>query len=1102
MNNITAVDVFLGHPLVDATEKHLLQRLRRDLAVRGISARILANLQVGSDFRELDFFIISDDRAVMCELKGYGNPVVARANGRWQYLVNGRLLPLEGNAYRQAQDGGYALSDEMRAFARATGAPGPTKDKFVKDFELVVCLYPSIHQGSDIDRHRWVRAVGYDELLARLEQPGPRPAWSEGHWDAFVRHLGLYRDGEDAESARALRVSTAAVDEYSARFVNARQSCLPPLVPTSVHVAGALTDRPDLASTLTAGHDLLLHGASGQGKTLWASYAAVALGSAGQLPIWLPAGAYEDDFATFLARAIAPYTTLTAAQIVAAARAAGRGVALIVDGLNECPETLRASLIAGVQAVRLRASSHSVLVTAQRVEELPAGLSLQAIELRSPGEAERRAILATDGAEWLVDGLAGFETPFDLTLAAACADDLAQPVSPVELLDVYVDRVTDGEPTRAALRSIAWRMHQELRLSVRAAAVVRSTRRELGLTVDEIRQALSCQLLTVVRGRVAFRHERFASFLAAEALLLSCGDGQAAARALNEPRSTPIRRDAVGLESDDCRLGDMLGAVEDHDLLVTAVEGRLGELARRTAMAMLVDALHIASARAASAEIRFVPGAAGPVQDAWQMPWTLTPSETAQLMAAGRCLRGGLLLDEAARLVEQTDALCTAWETGAGGRPSNARGRTFVATYASGRPASDAALPATIVVRACDEDRFRSGQRTDASAVARALMARTPASSPGVLLLAMSLLRPVFEDGADLVVPLVAACLASDADHLRLEALQLVEESARRLDPDAHEAVLAAVRDVETDNIFLSSAVVEALAALGDIQPSSTVDDLVTEIRGLLARPDDPLAWRQAVGAVSSQFEDEDIVGPYHEAIRSLDDTERDVLFAMALHAARPDDIHVGWLLEQIDGLDEPRLRSAVLDFLGRVDPFEWHSTQWGIASTLLALRSLAHAGVPRPQMRAKQEAAAWETFVDVIDGLLRHGSEQAEPAQANEDHCRRLVTEHRSVVADLLSHLRSARVVMWNDDLDLEAQLVGALGDELVEVLVWSLEHPDQLRSPFHFSWQDDRSRHIVEVLGRVGDARAADALRRFADDRTLGVAAAEAVREIEARR
>lgn len=1103
MNNTAAVDVFLGHPLVDATEKHFLARLRRDLSQRGLRARILANLEVGATgLRELDFVIVTECRAVVCELKGYSNPIVAQINGRWKTIANGTVLEMDGNPYRQVLDGGYALSDGMRDFANKSEAPAARKGKFIKDLDLVVCLFPSVPADSEIERHKWVRVVGYEELLAQLTDPGRRPEWGDQDWDAFVRDLGLYRDEEDEEAARAVRVSVSVIDEYCARFVHARQPELDALVPTRVSIDGSPVPRPNLRAGLVNGRDFLLYGSSGQGKTLWAAHTAVEMASAGDVPIWLTAGAYEDDFATHLARGVAPYTTHAASELVAAARTAGRSVLLIVDGLNECPESWRPSLMDGMRAVRLHASNHSILVTTQRPMDLPAGLSPASVELLPPDEAERRAILAAAQAEHVLDALDGFDTPFDLTIAASCVDHISDGAAPVELLDEYVDRVSECEPTRAILRSIAWRMQQELRLSLRTPDVVRTTRRELGVSPEEIDRAFECRLLVVAQGRLSFRHERFARFLAADALLLRCADGSAVARMLNEPRSAPIRGDLVGLESDETRLGDILSGVEDDDLLVAAAEGRLGKLARRVAIGVLVEALRVASAQTASSETRFVPSAAGATLDAWELPSSLTARDFAQLLAAGRCFRRGLLLDEVAHLVEQADALCAAWEAGADGNRAIEPGRAFVATYASGRPVDDIALPAAAVVRGCVEAYFRGGDRSDTSRVARALLERSDTPGPGILYLALNLLRSRPSEALDLLPRLVPASLACPAYHLRLEALELVEQIGRTadLESDVRDALLDAIRGVETDNLLLSSSVVEALASLGDIEPISTLDGITAELADILSRPDDPLAWRKALGAISSQFEEEEIVGPYHEAIESLGVRKRDLLLAMALRASDADDFSTRWVLEEVRNLEEPRLRSAVGDMLSRIDPAGWHSAQWGIASTVLGLRLFAHAGLRPPSTRPTEEIAAWHALIEILNGILREaeGAEQSDEVQTS---CRLLITEHRAVAADLLYQLHSARTVMWNDDLDYEAEIVEMLGPQLVDVLVWSLEHPDQLQSPVRWGFEPQRSVYIVELLGQLGDSRAADVLRRFADDPRLGTAAVGAVQEIESR-
>ncbi len=67
------------------------------------------------------------------------------------------------------------------------------------------------------------------------------------------------------------------------------------------------------------------------------------------------------------------------------------------------------------------------------------------------------------------------------------------------------------------------------------------------------------------------------------------------------------------------------------------------------------------------------------------------------------------------------------------------------------------------------------------------------------------------------------------------------------------------------------------------------------------------------------------------------------------------------------------------------------------------------------------------------------------------------------------------------------------------VDALIWSLEHPDQVR-PLGRPDMDLR-RDIIELLGRLGDPKTAEALRRFTGERDIGEAAATAIRAIEAR-
>jgi hypothetical protein len=489
------VDVHLGNPLVDSTEKQFLERLRRDLEACGIEARVYANIQVGH--RQVDFLIVTSACAVLVELKRAGrDPVVGGINGRWERIVRGRRVgfPGDGNPYRQCHDAAYALGDAMRDYARAAGAPQPPRGQFIRTFHSVVCLYAAIPAGSQIDPHRHVRILGYDQLLDRLAQPGRDLGWTDEQWDGFSEHLHLYPEQEDTDAERAARHDRSVADEYCARFAADRVGDLPPIVDTNIRIDDVPADRPDLVAELLGGQDVTVMGGSGGGKTLWAEHTASELSGRGHLVVWLEANAFSGDFATFLARSTAPYTTHQARDLLGAAKRAGRCVVIVIDGLNECPDSLRGLLLDGVHALQLRDPSMTVLVTTQDAPPAATG-DARAIELCPLNADEHAAVLAAYGAEHLAGDIDAFASPLELSLAAACADQLPEHPSHADLFDLYIAKLHPTASARGAVRAIAERMHDDMRLSLPAPDVARTLRRDLHLSDTEIDSALSPPLV-------------------------------------------------------------------------------------------------------------------------------------------------------------------------------------------------------------------------------------------------------------------------------------------------------------------------------------------------------------------------------------------------------------------------------------------------------------------------------------------------------------------------------------------------------------------------------------------------------------------------------
>ena len=75
MNTNISVEVYLGNPITVASEARFPARLRRDLVKFGVSARILANLHLGADDRQVDFVGVTGAHVLQ------GRPRVHRPRG-------------------------------------------------------------------------------------------------------------------------------------------------------------------------------------------------------------------------------------------------------------------------------------------------------------------------------------------------------------------------------------------------------------------------------------------------------------------------------------------------------------------------------------------------------------------------------------------------------------------------------------------------------------------------------------------------------------------------------------------------------------------------------------------------------------------------------------------------------------------------------------------------------------------------------------------------------------------------------------------------------------------------------------------------------------
>jgi|GEM_PF-6803347 len=1091
MTTNSSVEVFLGNPIEISSEQQFLARMQSDMRRQGVACRILGNLHLGRTARQVDFVVVTEHRTVLVELKTFPGPVVAAPkNGDWQVRVGAEDVREYGNPAWQAQQATFALSDELHAFAAEEAVPAPSHGKFFRDVDTVVCAFPALPEGSCVGEMPFVTVLGYADLLEGVQCPGRRVAWADSDWDAFGQRLNLYRADDDSQEGVVRRAGVAAVDAYRGLYLRAH-SHLPPLVNTAVRVAGTNAPRPDLPGELTKGRAVLLHGPSEFGKTLWARSTGAELAGAGEIPIWLATETCDTSFRTSLARAISPYTSLSPDELLRAAEAAGRAVVFIVDDLARAPDAVRQAVLAGAQAVRLRHRTCGLLMTAQTTDAASSVPDMD-VELLAPADSERQALLDAYGAPEIIDRCDAFRSPLELSLAAASAGTIPSEASAAELLDMHIDRLVAGnDRLRSGIRAVAHIMHNSVTPSPRRPDLARELRRNYAMTDTELQALWSCPLLTVAHGRVSFRHERFEHFLAAESLVIDTADAKTLARMLNGPRCATLRADAVALERDERRVGEILFACEHSDLLFAAATGRLGVRAAAVTETILTDALNVACTQTRKGDATFDAGADFVFGGKWTLPHG--PAVHAHLATIGRLLTHGRFVDGCARLLDSTDTLCARLLEEAHPASSAFADLMFAATYALGGRNT---LPATTLVRSAAEEAMFNCDRPETAEVALELMRGQDKDALGRLYVAAEFIHGA--TSSPILAEVIVRCLEACRYHLCLLGLQLAHDRGRSLDDRERRRVLDMVHALPTDNLAISSSIVETLSALGDLTPARTIDDIAEKIQVVLGMRDDPMGQKMAYGIISNQFET-DAIGPYYEAVVTLSDSDRQRLLAMALDGGETDSMSMGWILGEIKDLANPFTRSAVERYVARADPSNWFSAQEGMDGIVRALRLLAADDIPLPNPVDNGAAdPAWRASLALIMSSLG-GADNPQPI---EEAWATLVDRHPNVVASLLLNLRR----MWGlhatgleKSEDVHDRLLAMMPAAGLSVLIWSLEHSDRVRSLCRY---DHGSReYLVGVLGQIGDRRASETLRRLIDDPTVGEAAAVAVRAIETR-
>ena len=327
-------------------------------------------------------------------------------------------------------------------------------------------------------------------------------------------------------------------------------------------------------------------------------------------------------------------------------------------------------------------------------------------------------------------------------------------------------------------------------------------------------------------------------------------------------------------------------ALADADVMTAAIMGELGELARDVVCSDAASFLAEATYATISDDIQVdIVAADGPTFYRWRMSREWSREQCALLSAIGRCLCKGAFTEEVALLLDHT-----------------------------------------------------------AVGAARALAHGAGPRSWGRLYMATLLLDASDPEDAAILPDLLRAAWDAVGYPLRLQALHMVRDAAYEVSEVVRVQVAAVLEQLHTPHLLLNTALVEAQAAYGMIEPMRSLEEIRVQIEHLLASEDDSNAWGSARSVVMSRLEDEELWGPFAEAIDELSPPDRVRLLVMAARGSMPGDFGTDWILRDLvgsDALQEPRARGVLIRFASCLGPARL-SVQDAVATHLEAVRGCA----------------------------------------------------------------------------------------------------------------------------------------------------------------
>jgi Nuclease-related domain len=1119
------MEILIGAPL-SGDEAYVLRRMASDLA--GIpSLLILANFEIPrpKNSCQIDFVVATPARTELIELKNFDGPIFGGENGHWTlHDRSGKPFTHAGeNPWQQAKNAKLFLNDTMWKYLKNTpGVPSPHTGRFF-EFDASVCIYPKIDPQSRLTRGNqkaWVRS--YDELIAALKTQPISSTWNLNNWRTFaVDWLHLTPVSLAGATDLTVLQAEAALASYLSRSLAiVGENLQPLLVSSDDQICGDA-----LISKLLEPHNHLLIGKSGLGKSFHLSHLILHLSHSAEIPIDFKARHYTGQLASAIDRSLGTRTTMTFPVLLDTIRSAGLTPVLIVDNLHECNAGLVQDLLKDLYAVQLKHNAR-VVISSQSVVDSAGGLSFNVLELAALSSDHKRKIYCAhaglpESESTHVDYLCGrFSNAYDLAIAGRCHKASAKSMTRFSLYKEYAATVLSKDSysaLTALLRRCAMVMDADLRYWLprdRFDTIVEEFVKQSHPSFDVYGRLSQCRIVRMDEDSFEFEHDLLRDYFLAEHFRRAFDDVNALAAELMRPRYQHLISLIVASKPQKPDIEILLQSATSVEVLADALRGYLCPTVQQVLTdqceRVLADAvddlpnlrLHLNDGGEGNTPSVIWPTISG------NRPWSRYQSLLVELI--GQNLHIPSFRNKVLQLLDMTEGILhSRIEEDARSLGLNPRGiwSEIVRVYGLLLHPSMTIPISTILVSLRASLMFPERRQLDPE-LRLALLERVERGTPSDFAIFLLLQTGAYgHNDVDFLIKMLLLGWNSRLPILRIEAMHMIHSQAhfvRSKHPDRVDEIADYLERMQSKDLFLGSAITEALAAFERLQLSLTSDDALNEMKELLSassgatEPADTKGHSDAANSLIDRIFEDVFQGIYYDAYRELSTAEKIQLLKLAAHSNSVG-FYTCWILQELLHLNPDHATAIFSHFASNVDATAFSPSDAAGAFTLGIIGCAKFGHAPeRPARSMSQDEMAWHLLGRLLYELRSKGS--IPDVQAN-SLWNLLLTETPFAAADALRHIETPHI-MLSDGLG-HVSLVTRYPAQACRLLEFSLSHRGALTTLFQWGGSKDRdlTRFIIGALGRHGSQLDLPALTSISDDPEFGTDAISAVAQIYAR-